>query len=361
MIYFIFGMFATIFAYLAVHLKGTKKIEVDGELISCPNMICLFLSFLVLFIPAAVRYRIGIDYSYTYAPTFNWIHNSEYSSITGALIQYNEVGFTWLNKVVAYFTADAQWLFVVTAFISLIFVYKSIKDQSISIPLSIFMLILGSYYLASYNFIRQCIAIAIFAYSLKFIEQKKPAKYFVCAILAVTMHTVAIVYIPFYFLQKLKIRRKVYLWLPIVAIAALSVASPLVIKVISLTRFARNISFGQDYNIVLTITVLLVYYIALFGYRNEDDNRYTLYLNILLMAASCLGASSYTRATDRLVYAFYYTNFLTLPYIIKKADWGKNRGLILFALIILLLCLWWFEHLYYDQFGVLPYQSVFSS
>lgn len=361
MIYFIFGLVATMFAYLAVHLKGTKRIEVDGELVPRPNKICLLLSFLVLFIPAAIRYRIGIDYSYTYAPTFNWIRNGEYSSFTGTLIQYNEVGFTWLNKAVAHFTADAQWIFVVTAFISLILVYKSIKDQSVSIPLSVFMLILGSYYLASYNFIRQCIAVAMFAYSLKYIESKEPVKYFICAVIAVTMHTIAIVYIPFYFLQKLKISRKVYFWLPIAAIVVLLVASPLVIKVISLTRFARNISLGQDYNMALTIAVLLVYYIALLGYRNEDGSRYTLYLNILLVAASCLGASSYTGATDRLVYAFYYTNFLTLPYIIKKADWGKNRRLILLGLTILLLSLWGFEHLYYDQFGVLPYQSVFGS
>lgn len=361
MIYFIIGTGATIFAYLAVHLKRTKRIRVGRKSVLYPNKLCLFLSFLVLFIPAAIRYRIGTDYSYTYAPMFTWIRNGEYSLITGTLIRYNEVGFTWLNKIVAHFTGNVQWIFVITSFITLFLVYKSIKDQSVNIPLSVFMLILGSFYLASYNFVRQCLAIAIFSYSLKYIENKEPLKYFICIAIAITIHTIAIVYIPFYFLQKLKISKKIYFFLPVIAIVVLSAASPILIKLISLTRFARNIKLGQDYNIALSIVVIIVYYLGLLGYKNKGDTKYTLYLNILLVAACCLGASSYTGANDRLVYAFYYTNFLTLPYIIKKGDFGNCRIFILCGLILLLLCLWGFEHVYYDQFGVLPYQSVFSA
>ena len=176
------------------------------------------------------------------------------------------------------------------------------------------MLVLGSYYLASYNFIRQCIAIAIFAYSLKYVEERKSVQYFICAALATTMHTISIIYFPFYFLGNVKLKKKLYYILPIAIIGGLAVSSPIVIRIISLTRFSRNISLGQHYNLFLSAVVLLVYYATIVGF-DEKDTRYRMYANALLIAACCIGVSSFTGATDRLIYAYYYINFLSIPHI----------------------------------------------
>ena len=357
MIYWVFAFIATGLAYLSVHVKGRKLKVIEGQTIVYPDKILFGLSFLVYFIPAAVRYGIGQDYFYTYAPTFRWIANGDINLETHSLIRYNEWGFTVLNKAIAFFTSDYQWLFVITALISLVLVYKSIKKDSVSIPFSVLMLVLGSYYLASYNFIRQCIAIAIFAYSLKYVEERKSVQYFICAALATTMHTISIIYFPFYFLGNVKLKKKLYYILPIAIIGGLAVSSPIVIRIISLTRFSRNISLGQHYNLFLSAVVLLVYYATIVGF-DEKDTRYRMYANALLIASCCIGVSSFTGATDRLIYAYYYINFLSIPHIFKYAKWGKNAKLIKLAIIVVLISLWIFEHIYYDQFSVLPYESI---
>lgn len=359
MIYWIFAIMATSFAYLSVHVKGRKIKMIEGRPIVYPDRILFGLSFLVYFIPAALRYGIGQDYFYTYAPTFRWIANGDISSETRSLIRYNEWGFTALNKVIAFFTSDYQWLFIITSLISLVLIYKSIKNDSVSIPFSILMLVLGSYYLASYNFVRQCIAIAIFAYSLKYVENRKPVQYFICVVLATTMHTISIIYFPFYFLGNLKLKKKLYYILPIVIIGGLAVSSPIVIRIISLTRFSRNISIGQDYNLLLSAVVLTIYYATILGF-NENDTRYRMYANALLIAACCIGISSYAGATDRLIYAYYYINFLSIPHIFKYAKWRKNTKLIKLVIMVVLIALWIFEHIYYDQFSVFPYESIFK-
>lgn len=341
MIYWIFAFIATGFAYLSVHVKGRKLKIIEGQTIVYPDKISFGLSFLVYFIPAAIRYGIGQDYFYTYAPTFRWIANKVINSETHSLIRYNEWGFTALNKIIACFTSDYQWIFVITALISLILVYQSIKKDSVNIPFSVLMLVLGSYYLASYNFVRQCIAIAIFAYSLRYVEERKPMQYFICAALATTMHTISIIYFPFYFLGNIKLKKKIYYILPIAVIGILAICQPFVIRIISLTRFSRNIRLGQHYNLFLSAVVLIVYYATIVGF-NEKDKRYRIYANDLLIATCCIGISSFTGATDRLIYAYYYINFLSIPYVFKYAKWGKNAKLIKLAIIIVLIGLWIF-------------------
>ena len=103
---------------------------------------------------------------------------------------------------------------------------------------------------------------------------------------------------------------------------------------------------GQHYNLFLSAVVLLVYYATIVGF-DEKDTRYRMYANALLIAACCIGVSSFTGATDRLIYAYYYINFLSIPHIFKYAKWGKNAKLIKLAIIVVLISLWIFEHIYY--------------
>lgn len=364
MIYIFIGIIASIFAYLALHVK-TVSVKRNIKMTSQQNQrqinkVFWILSFLSYFLPAALRYGVGQDYFYTYAPTFTWIHDGAINSLTHTPISYSETGFTLLNKVIAHFTDNYQWLFVITSLICMILVYKSIRDYSADIVLSVFMLLLGSFYLASYNFVRQSIAIAIFAFSLRYIERKQQGKYYISILIAISMHSISIVYLPFYFLSNLKLTKRQYAMIPVISIVGFRIISPLLVKIISLTRFSRNIVLNNDYNLLLTVAVLFVYYITLFGFSNHDDKRYTMYLNLLMIAACFIGLSTFTGATDRLIYAYYYTNFLTIPYIYRNAKWGKNRPLAVMFLIFILCILWGYEHLFYDQFSVLPYESIWS-
>lgn len=346
MIYYVFALFASFFAYLAVHAR---------------SKVVLFFSFLMYFIPASIRYGIGQDYFYTYVPMFNWIRQNAISIYTNNIIEYSEFGFNALNRLIGYFTTEPQWLFVITSAICLILAYKCIWDYSIDITMSVFFLVLGSYYIGSYSLIRQSIGIVVFIYSLRYIEQKRIVSYLLCMMVAFSVHTFSIVYVPFYFIANFKFTKKQYYIITTLSIILLNIFSSVVIHLVSMTRFANRINFSSKYNILLSFVVIVVFFVAVFGMDNETKNqRYRMFLNIHFVATCLIGLSAFLDTTDRVIFSYYYANFITIPYFIKTAKWGKYRQIIILGIFLSMAVLWGYEHLYYDQFRVLPYQSIFS-
>lgn len=361
MIYYTFALIATMFAWLSVHVKGRKLVEINGRTSIKPQRGLIVLSFLVYFIPSAIRYGIGQDYFYTYEPMFNHIVKDAKSIYTNKLIGYSEVGFTALNKLIGVFTDNAQWLFVITSLISLVLVYICIYDYSPCVPLSVFMLVLGSYYMGSYALVRQSMAIAIFAYSLRYVEKRNPIKYGICMVIAALLHTASLIYIPFYFIGTKKITKKQYLLFSVGIIVGLNVFGGVVSRIVAMTRFSNRINFNSDYNYLLSLVVLIVFYVGVYGLSEKDeDESYRVYLNVMFVSACLIGVSKFLDTSDRIIYGFYYTNFITIPYFISRGRFGKYKSLVVLGLFLSLFVLWSYEHLYYDQFYVIPYVSIFS-
>lgn len=361
MIYFVFAAVATAFAYLAVHARGRKKVIMDGRLVVRPNYSVFTVSFLVYFIPAALRYGIGQDYFYTYKPMFDHIAQESKSIYTNQLIKYSEAGFTLLNRAISIFTNDAQWLFVVCAFISLVIVYICIRDYSTNIPLSVFMLVLGSYYLGSYSLVRQSMAIAIFLYSLRYVKEKKIIKYGICMLLAVMIHSASLIYIPFYFIGTRRFTKKQYVAISLGSIVGLNLFAELISTIVALTRFSNRINVDSEYNYLLSLVVLIVFFVGVYGLNEKNgDENYRLFLNILFVSASLIGVSSFLDTSDRIIFAYYYTNFITIPHFISNGKFGRIKLIIIGGVFFSLFVLWGYEHFYYDQFAVLPYVSIFN-
>lgn len=346
---------------MSVHTKKKRIEEIKGVSYTVPNKYLFGLSFLIYFIPAAIRYGIGQDYFYTYIPMFNYIRNDSISIYTNETIQYNEIGFNLLNKSIAALTDDPQWLIAITSLFCLVLAFICIRDYSPDVVQSVFILTLGSYYVASYSLIRQAMAIAIFAFALRYIENGKTVKFMLCIALAATLHTASIVYVPFYFVARMKFTKKQYLAISLSSILGIRLLSTLIVKIVSLTRFAGRISFSGDYNLIQAGVIFMIFALAVLGMDSEvKDDKYRIYVNLLFVSACLIGLEPVLDTTDRLIYMFYYTNFITLPYIIKRGNWGERRKTVVLTIYGLLAVLWWHENLYYDQDSVLPYASILS-
>nr|AXY99857.1 wzy [Proteus vulgaris] len=126
------------------------------------KIIYTFISFSIIFIPAAIRYNIGADY-FSYVNIFNEIKfNSD---------NYNkEIGFYFLNKLLIYLDADVQWLFVITSFIIYSFVYASYPYKNKALFHFIFI---TTFYLVSYNLVRTAIVYSISIYILSILLFQK--------------------------------------------------------------------------------------------------------------------------------------------------------------------------------------------
>ena len=312
-----FYLFIAIFSAFFASLSERISFKTAGY--SCRSLtvekIFLFISFLFLFVPAAIRYGIGQDYFYTYHPLFGYIIRNEESIYTGDLIGYNEIGFNYLNKIIGCFTNDPQWLFVVTSFICLYVAYKCIYDYSPNRCFSAFFLVLGSYYLGSYSLVRQSIAIVIFLYAIRYVVLRHPLKYFGLISLAITIHSASIIYIPFYFIGNIQWKKEKYIKILLMLFCVLNVSYPVVKKIVSLTRFANRINGNGQIHIILSLVVIAVFLFALWGYREEcDDSLYRVFLNVHFVSVCLIGLSKYLDTIDRIIWSYYYINFISIPY-----------------------------------------------
>ena len=126
--------FSVCFMYLS-HINIKRYIPYNNiarDRVFFNQKIMVALSFLPLFLVAALRFEVGTDYS-TYLMDYNNI------------ILYNEsryeIGFTLLCKLIGKLTSNPQWFFVFTSFIILLFVYITIINYSPYKALSLLVLL----------------------------------------------------------------------------------------------------------------------------------------------------------------------------------------------------------------------------
>ncbi len=162
------------------------------------NKIFIFLAFLVIALPSAFRYEVGMDYT-GYALAYNAIirAGSIYNSMWD--IEYS---FKVLSFISYYLIGSPQLLFVFYAVLTNLFIVLGIyayrKETSMSIMMFMYTTI---FYLATMNIARQMLAISIVFFASKYIRDKSDKsfiKYALFVLLAVIFHKSALLALVFY-------------------------------------------------------------------------------------------------------------------------------------------------------------------
>jgi hypothetical protein len=157
-------------------------------------------TFLLLFIPSARRYGIGVDY-FQYVQYFIDIDKVNLNRIlTARNIIGGEIGYLLLNKSISYMGLDVQWVFVAMSFWSLFFLFIAVPRRSFFIILPLYFSIC---YLFTYNIIRQGLAFTMGYYSFQLFTKRKYLKCLIIIILASMFHKSAFVYVLLFVLLKL--------------------------------------------------------------------------------------------------------------------------------------------------------------
>lgn len=368
-IYICATIFSVLFAFFASRKPVFQKQTIPSKYIISTEKntkigfyFLASLSFLPLFLVSAFRYNVGKDYAGTYRVGFEVIASgNDYKNF--------EIGFKLINKFVLLFTRDYAGLFIVTALLFCFFIYKAIYSQSINPAFSIFLLVTSGFYFYSMNAVRQCIAVAIFFYAVPYIENKKFIKYLFWILLASTIHLVALIFIPVYFIGNLKLSLlKTVIFLGISA-AVLPLVQKFIYYIISFTKYSSYINSVYDTTERGYVMPLINFTIILFAYyylhvREKDDGfderKYRLLLNLQIVAAFlslCLGVFP---LASRLFLSFFYVQIFLVPLIVAQEK--KRRVRVVIEFIILALYIVYFIYTVGAQNAnsVLPYQTIFS-
>ena len=212
----------------AIFLLATKRKTfqtMNGELLGTYNKIqAQDLFVLILFtLVVGFRFDVGVDWA-AYKAYFEEL--SLYKNIS-LLDERMEIGYVSLNAFVDFIGGNYTLLFAVTALISWYFILKSFPTKLL--PLTFFFIFCDGYFFWSMNGVRQFMAIAIFAYAIKYILKENFKNYLICIVFAALFHKSVLLLIPLYFVPYHKLYHQKF-WIIAFIMSFLFSRSPLILN-----------------------------------------------------------------------------------------------------------------------------------
>jgi hypothetical protein len=196
--YFIYLSLLTTLIFLTGYKQKLSTAELDFA-ITQKLRIQHFAALIVISFVVGFRYEVGVDWE-SYKDVFLSIKSNPNLTQND---QYMEIGYFFINQVIARVGLSYGWMFFVTALISWFFIYKSVPK--IILPLLIFFLFVDEYFFWSMNGVRQFAAISIFLFSIRFIIQGKLRNYIFFILFASLFHYSVLLLFPIYFIPFNKI------------------------------------------------------------------------------------------------------------------------------------------------------------
>ncbi|WP_319204524.1 EpsG family protein [uncultured Ilyobacter sp.] len=307
------------------------------------------LLFTYLILIAGFRYNVGTDF---------WRYESAYLK---EYIWFPELGLKYLISGLRYLSVPTQGFFLMTAFIIQYLIFRFLKKNSRYFYWSVFLYITFYYYNHSLNLIRQFIAMAIFLYAIECILEKKFFKYNIFMFLVSLFHQSALVFYPIYFLSKLKIKRRIKMYILTLSFLLMFVKfDKIVIEILKKIggRFAYYATWGVEkylkYDLSWEIvSVLFLKFLMIFWLTKNlrdsilNKNEKTLY-NIYFLT-SCISFVLYPMLIFRRL--LFYTNILEIIILPLFYNGSVKKRVVLISYALF----YYFAHLLSGFSNPLPY------
>ena len=252
-------------------------------------------------------------------------------------------GYVTLNKIIYFFTSS----FYVYCFIVALLITKSYTDTIRKYSpykwLALLLFILVNYY-STFFLLRQYLVMPIFFFSFKYIIERKPIPFIICALLAFSIHTTALIIVPLYFLYGLK-----KTWYNMVVIIAGSV-----LVVLGLTIVGAQLTFLGDYYLqyfgleqeepawqraVMKVAIFGVFLYALWDHYYDEGINRILFYSFLMNVIICIGAMN-IMGVFRLRDYYSIADFVGIPVILKYTrHYGSFKKIIIYSAVAIYIFL----------------------
>ena len=237
-VYTLFAWLMFFNAKLAIYerpkiITGTKPWRLP-----CHYCVCVFIFILV----SGIRWDVGVDYM-SYLEDYLAMQNGSFVERVRGI----EPGYLFISQLCAKLGFHYSVYFAVLAFFEIYFVLLAFRNDRKIVPILLVLVVMGGYYFSWMNGIRQNIVACSFVFACKYIVDRNWKAYFIWVAVAYTMHTSALLLVPFYFLIFDKtIWNKT--WVNIGLFIACVVIGMTPTFVDKLTNFGGALSFiGYDY------------------------------------------------------------------------------------------------------------------
>lgn len=292
----------------------------------------VWLPVIPILLVSIFRYGVGTDYF--------WVYDYGFESVAeGRAWNYSrfEPGYLAINFLVSYFGGTSFWVFAIVAILYHYFIYRFILDWSDSVPLSLLILFVSQQWLFSLNAIRQALAIAIAAYAIKYIG-KSSIKYFILILIASSMHFMALVFVPLYWLLQKNYSQVGILFCAIFLFAISSLFPNILESIASL--FGREDYFDSTYSknrlyyVEFAMALLIAVFVLIHQSRNQEfSKQYKVLINLAIFGLLAASASAAIPNAERFDMFFTVSYTVLIPAMVKRCKTQLASIAMIFFLV----------------------------
>jgi hypothetical protein len=316
----------------------------------------IYAAYLILILLSIFRYDIGNDYQ-TYTEIIRYLgYKFEHN------IPFGDDNKEPLISILTFIFKDATypyvWVLGIHFILSLFFIYKAFKANNCHF-IGILIFFISGLLFVNWDQVRQAVAISIILYAIRYIKENNFLKYSLFVLLAATAHYSALLLLPFYFVNKIRPRKIIYIGI-ILVLALSNAASDVFEKAITLIpywetktdkfSYVQLVSLGYKFRIFFYSIVwsTIIFYLP---------NKERVLTNFLFVGAIIFILASGALNIMRVSFYFMFTITLSIPIVLKLE---KARTIMI--TMVAGLFLFFVRDVITDTGtnGCVPYDSVFS-
>ena len=128
-----------------------------------------------------------------------------------------ESGFIRINIIISWFTENRYIFILLLTVIIYSLLFVSLKRYAVNYPFAV-IVFLGLWFFFTYTYLRQVLGATVAWLSIPYIIKRKPIKFFIVVLIAMSIHKSAIIFMPVYFIAHISWSQKTVKWTMIVAL-----------------------------------------------------------------------------------------------------------------------------------------------
>lgn len=268
-----------------------------------------------------------------------------------------EPGFKVFVVLLKSISEDYFFLQIISSLIDVIFLNYFFKKYSPQYVLGFILFLIFSGLIIEFNLIRNSKTIFLFIYSLQFIKERNPLKYFICNGIGLFFHSSAIFYFPLYFFLHKKIPHQ-FVWGAFIIgnvlyLGQIKFITPVVIALGNLVggvyslmaeTYSENSLYSSGYGITMGYVEKVLTFILFYRLYNKigefikDEKVLNIFYNLFfIFIVTYLFLSEYSVLIDRMTTLFVMSNWILYPYVYAVLE---KMFKMVFTLILLMFGLY---------------------
>ncbi|MCD0480310.1 EpsG family protein [Chryseobacterium sp. LC2016-29] len=246
-----------------------------------------------------------------------------------------EPGYKVFVIILKSISEDYFFLQIVSSLIDILFLNYFFKKYSPQYVLGFIMFLVFSGLLIEFDLLRNSKAIFLFIYSLQFIKDRNPIKYFICNGIGLLFHSSAIFYFPLYFFLHKKFPSQLvwgaFIIGNVLYLGQIKFITPIVVAIgnffggvysLMAEGYSEDSLYNTGYGITMGyiekfFTFILFYYsYDKIGELIKDEKILNIFFNLFfIFTVTYLFLSEYSVLIDRMTTLFVMSYWILYPYV----------------------------------------------